>query len=174
MRAEALLDRAVRPKIGPDDIVQEVYLDVARRIDRFEDRGPDSFLNWLHAILEQKLIDAQRAAHRKVRDVGREVPIERLAADSYWNLLDNVYADSTTPSRVARRDEAFSALLICVADLSEAQRQVVQLRFLEGLPVVDVAQRLGRSEAAVTALTKRALEALRRSMDRLGEFTHGA
>jgi RNA polymerase sigma-70 factor (ECF subfamily) len=174
MRAEALLDPAVRPKIGPDDIVQEVYLDVARRIDRFEDRGPDSFLNWLRAILEQKLVDAQRAARRKVRDVGREVPIERLAADSYWNLLDNVYADSTTPSRVARRDEALSALLICIGDLSESQRQVIQLRYLEGLSVEEVAARMGKSKAAVTALSKRALDALRRSMDRLGEFTRGA
>jgi RNA polymerase sigma factor (sigma-70 family) len=58
--------------------------------------------------------------------------------------------------------------------LSETHRQVIQLRFLKGLSVDEVAARLGKSNAAVVALTKRALEALRTSMDRMGEFTHGA
>lgn len=172
-RAEAVMDPAIKAKISPDDLLQEVYVDVTRRIDRFEDRGPDSFLHWLHAILDQKRSDAQRAVHRKVRDIGREVTAGRLAADSYWNLLDNLYAESGTPSRVVRRQETLGALLSCIADLSEAHRQVIQLRFLESLPVADVAQRLGKSEAAVVALTKRALEALRKSMDQLGEFSRG-
>ncbi|HUU99103.1 MAG TPA: sigma-70 family RNA polymerase sigma factor, partial [Phycisphaerae bacterium] len=87
--------------------------------------------------------------------------------------LDHIYADSGTPSRVARRQEALSALPMGLSDLSESHRQVIELRFLEGLSVAEVAARLGKSEAAVVALTKRALEALRQSMDRLGEFTHG-
>jgi RNA polymerase sigma-70 factor (subfamily 1) len=168
------MDPAIKAKISPDDLLQEVYVDVTRRIDRFEDRGPDSFLHWLHAILDQKRSDAQRAVHRKVRDIGREVPAERLAADSYRNLLDNLYADSTTPSRVVRHDEALSALLICITDLPELQRKVIQLRSVEGLSVEEVAKRLGRSKAAVNGLYRRALEALRKSMDRLGEFSSGA
>lgn len=173
-RAESLMDPALKTKLSPDDLVQEVYLDVARRIDRFEDRGPDSFLNWLHAILKQKLAEARRAAHRKMRDIDREVPVGLgTGSSSYWNLLDNLYSDSTTPSRTARRDEALSALFICIADLSDAQREVIQLRHLEGLSVEEVAVRLGKSKAAVAALCKRALEALRKSMDELGEFTRG-
>jgi len=173
-RAEALMDPAIKAKVSPDDVLQEVYLDLAQRIQRFEDRGPGSFLHWLNAILDQKVAHAQHAAHRKVRDIGREVAAEQLRADSYWNLLDNLYANSTAPSRVVRREEALSALFTCLADLSEPQRQAVQLRYLEGLSVDEVAARLGKSKAAVTALTKRALEALRRAMDQLGEFTHGS
>ena len=55
----------------------------------------------------------------------------------------------------------------------QPHRQVIQLRFLEGLSVDEVATRLGKTNAAVVALSKRALEALRRSMDQLGEFTRG-
>jgi RNA polymerase sigma-70 factor (ECF subfamily) len=94
-------------------------------------------------------------------------------SSSYWNLLDHLYADSATPSRVVRREEALSTLLASLSDLSEAHRMVIRLRFLEGLNVAEVAARLGKSEAAVIALTKRALEALRRTMDGRGEFTHG-
>ena len=50
-RAAAGMDAAMKTKGGPDDIVQEVYLDVARQIHQFENRGPGSFLNWVHAIL---------------------------------------------------------------------------------------------------------------------------
>ena len=109
-----------------------------------------------------------------MRDVDREVPgLASPDAQSYWNLLDHVYADSLTPSRVVRRQEAMNAILASLSDLSDAHRQVLQLRFLDGLSVVEVAGRLGKTEAAVVALTRRALKALRESMDRLGEFTHG-
>ena len=49
----------------------------------------------------------------------------------------------------------------------------MRLRYLEGLSLDEAAARLGKNKAAVASLTKRALEALRRSMDRAGEFTHG-
>ncbi len=172
-RAAARLPAAMKAKRGPEDILQEVYLDVFRQINWFEDRGPGSFLNWVYAILDRKLAAARRAAHYQMRDIDREVTIGTPAADSYWDLLDQLFADSGTPSRVARREEVLRALSACITDLSEPHRHVIQMRFLDGLSVDDVATRLGKSKAAIVALTKRALEALRKSMDQLGEFTHG-
>lgn len=172
-RAKTRLPAVMEARTGPEDVLQEVYLDVFRQIDRFEDRGPGSFTKWLYGILDRKLAATRRAMHAKARDVNREVPAERSAADSYWNLFDHVYADSGTPSRAMRREEAMSALLACVAGLASGHRRVIQLRFLEGLSVREVAARLGKSEAAIVALTRRALDALRASMDQMGEFTHG-
>ena len=171
--AEARMDAAMKARNDPDDILQEVYIDVARQIHGFEDRGPGSFLSWVRAILNQRLIDAQRAAHCPARDVNREVSVAGAAADSYWDLLDNLYAESGTPSRAVRRQEALDALLTVLTELSASHRQVIQLRFLDGLSVAETAARLETSEAAVVALTRRALDALRKSMDRLGEFTRG-
>jgi RNA polymerase sigma-70 factor, ECF subfamily len=172
-RVAAHLDPALRARISPDDILQEVYVQVFQQIDRFEYRGPASFLNWVLTILDRRLVDARRAARRRVRDVGREVQVQGAADDSYWNLLDEVYAESETPSRVARREEALGALLSCLSALPDTHREVVQMRFLEGRSVGEVAQRLGKTEAAITVLCHRAVKALRGSMDRLGEFTRG-
>ncbi len=173
-RAEARMDPALRNRFEPEDILQQVYLQVIREIDRFEDRGDGSFLGWVSTILDNKLIDVRRAAYRQVRNIAREMPVAAVApTDSYWNLLDFIYADSGTPSQAARKDEAVGALLACVSRLSELHRQVIQLRFLQGMSVGDVAQELDKTEGAVVALTKRALDSLRKSMDRLGEFTHG-
>lgn len=173
-RAEARMDPAVRARTGPEDVLQEVYTQVFRHMGRFEDRGTESFLGWINTILDRKLIDARRAAHRNVRNVDREVP--RLGppeAQSYWNLLDHAYADTRTPSRVVRRQEAMNAVVASLSSLPDAHRQVLQLRFLDGLSVAEAAARLSKTEAAVVALTQRALKALRESMDRLGEFTRG-
>jgi RNA polymerase sigma-70 factor (ECF subfamily) len=174
-RAVARMEPAIRAKVEPEDILQQVYLEVFREIGRFEDRGPDSFLNWVLTILDNELVDTGRALHRHVRDVSREMHPDALTgAGSYWNLLDQLHRDSLTPSRVVRREEAVGALLACISRLSDSHQQVIQLRFLEGHSVSEVAERLGKSAAAVVALTRRALEALRKSMDRLGEFTRGS
>jgi RNA polymerase sigma-70 factor (ECF subfamily) len=173
-RAEARMYAALKVKRSPEDILQETYLEVVQRIDRFQGRDLGTFVNWVCAILDHKLMAARRAAHCQARDIKREVSMGMTAADSYWDLLDNLLVESGTPSRVVRRQEAMEAMLASLSDLSEAQRQVIELRFLEGLSVGEVAGRLNKSEAAVVALTKRALKALRESMDRLGDFTRGS
>ena len=174
-RADARMDWALKARLEPEDILQEVYVDVFRQVDRFEDRGPDSFLNWVLTILDSKLVDAHRALHRQKRDVARELPARvRGGTGSCWSLVDQLYADSGTPSRVVRKEEAVGALMACMSQLSDLHRQVLRLRILEGSSVADVGDRLGKSPAVIVALTRRALEALRECMDRLGDFTHGA
>jgi RNA polymerase sigma-70 factor (ECF subfamily) len=173
-RAEVRIDAAMRVKRGPDDLLQDTYLEAVRRIGQFKGCDLSSFLKWVAVILDHKLVDARRAAHCQARDVEREVRVEGVNSDSYWNLLDQVYAEWYTPSRVVARQEAVGALAACLSTLSGPQRRVVQMRFLEGISVADVAARLGKSEAAVAALTQRALKALRLRMDQLGEFTGGA
>ncbi len=174
-RAEARMTAALRAKMEPEDVLQQVYVDAFRHLGRFEHRDPGSFLNWVLTILDHKLVDLKRALHRQVREIARERDLRASGeAGSYWSLLDQLYADSVTPSRVVRHEEAVGALLTCISRLSDSHRQVIQLRFLEGLPVSEVAACLDKTEAAVVALSKRALKALRQSMDRLGDFSRGA
>jgi len=174
-RAKARMDPVLKTKLDPEDILQEVYLDVFRRIDHFDDRGPDSFGNWVLTILDSKLADAARALHRRKRDIAREVhPKGHAGSDSYGNLLDQLYGEAGSPSHVVRRDEALGSMLACMTRLPEQDQQVIRMRFLEGHSVREVAARLNATEAVVVAATKRALGALRKSMDQLGEFTHGA
>ncbi len=172
-RAEAHMDAVTKTKRTPDDVLQETYLQVVRQISRFQGTSLVSFLSWVSVIMDHKLIDAWRAAHCQVRDVDREASVGGPAADSYWDLFNVIYAESATPSRVVRREEALGALLTCVSDLGDAQREAVQLRFLEGLSVRDAALRMQKTEAAVVALCQRALGVLRTAMDRAGEFTRG-
>lgn len=173
-RIEAVLDQPLRARVAPEDVLQDVYLHVFQQIARFEDRGPGSFRAWVQAILDNRVADVRRAAHRAVRDMARDVPAwGGSSTASHWDLLDRLCSDSLTPSRVVRRDEALAALRECLSALSQAHLEVIQWRFLDGLSVAEVAARLGKSEDAVVALSQRALKALRDALDSRGEFTHG-
>lgn len=174
-RVSMRMDPRMRARLGPEDVLQQVYLEVFRRMGTFENRGPNSFLTWVLTIADGKLADAHRECFRKKRDLARELREGGNALDeSAFRLLDQAYADSTTPSRVVRRDEAVAAVLSCLEKLSDVHRDVLELRFLQGLSVADAASRLDKSEASIVAATRRALAALRTAMDERGEFTRGA
>ena len=52
-----------------------------------------------------------------------------------------------------------------LAELSEAQRTTLVLRYYLDVPVSEVADLTRRSESAVTSLTQRAIEALRNHVE---------
>ena len=56
----------------------------------------------------------------------------------------------------------FETILQKVQLLNEQQRQVIILRFVEGLNVAETAQMMEKSEGAIKALQHRSLETLRR------------
>jgi RNA polymerase sigma-70 factor (ECF subfamily) len=174
LRARAVdkMGPVLAARLEAEDVLQQVYLEVLRKIESFEGRDPQAFLNWTLTILDHKLADARRALHRLKRDVAREQAHPAMATqESCINLLEKLYAQSGTPSRIVRREEAVGALIASVSRLSDTYRQVIQLRFLEGRSVEQVAERLGKSSAAVKMLTMRALAELRELMGELGEFT---
>ncbi len=52
-----------------------------------------------------------------------------------------------------------------VARLPEAQRRVIELRYIEQRSLLEVAKKLGRTEGAVKQLQRRALEYLREELE---------
>jgi RNA polymerase sigma factor (sigma-70 family) len=128
----------------PDDLLGEVFLQVARDIRRF--RGDDEGLRrWVFSIARHRLIDDRR--RRRVRPVtsGDDPPEQSI----------DVAFDGMDPELTA-----------ALATLTPEQREVIVLRFVADLSLVDVARVTRRRVNAVKALQHRGLEALER---RLGE-----
>jgi RNA polymerase sigma-70 factor, ECF subfamily len=172
LRARLLrkMDPTMRSKIEPEDILQQVYLETFRAIEHFDYQGKDSFLRWMYAILDRKLIDEHRAMRADRRDVRREV---KPSANSnqqttYVDLMARVMADVGTPSQVVRKSESLGVLSACVATLPEHYREVIQMRFIEGMAVAEVAKRLDRSIGSIHMLCHRALRQLREQAEKLG------
>lgn len=159
-----------RSLVDPDDVLQDTYVAAFRTVAGLEFKSPAAFYGWLERIAVTRLIDPQRAAVRKKRNRGRTVNADSSANTRYDGLAQTLISPDGTPSHFAARSEAVAAVLTSLARLTEDQRDVIRLRFLEGLPVGEVASRLGKSDDAVHALSRRGLNALRESLGSLSRF----
>jgi RNA polymerase sigma-70 factor (ECF subfamily) len=129
----------------PEDLLGEVFLQVARDLGRFE--GDDAALRrWVFSIAHNRLIDEGRRRERRPRTVGPE------------HLPDHAAADDPEPSD--------PELLAALANLTSEQQEVLTLRFVADLPIEQVAGIMRRRVGAVKALQHRALENLRRAVSR--------
>ena len=126
----------------PEDLLGEVFLQVARDLPRFSG-DDDALRRWVFAIAHNRLLDARRRAVRRPAVASHEVP-EQASRPVH---------DAIDPTLV----EALSTL---TAD----QREVVVLRFVADLPLEDVARITRRRVGAVKALQHRGLEALSRAL----------
>jgi len=80
-------------------------------------------------------------------------------------LEERLVADADDPEAAAERALAQRRLARALARLTEDQRRVILLRFIEGMDTRTVAQILGKPVGAVKALQHRALAALRRVLE---------
>ena len=78
-------------------------------------------------------------------------------------------ADTAGPEKIAELSLTQSRLAAAIERLTESQRQVILLKFIEGLDNETVAQTLDKPVGAVKSLQHRALAALRRILDRNGD-----
>ena len=66
---------------------------------------------------------------------------------------------------MAIRAEAVVALLEALHQLPETQAEAIRLRYMEGLPLAEIVERMGKTDTAVAGLLKRGLQKLRTIMD---------
>jgi RNA polymerase sigma-70 factor (ECF subfamily) len=159
---ERQLGTALRRKVEPEDIYQEVSIEAVRSAASVDLAQGDPF-SWLCQIAERRIVDAHRRffASQK-RDGTREASLDApLAAESSQAALIELLAVSmTTASQAFSRNLREVRLAQAVAALSEEQREAVRLRYVEGLPSKEIAQRLGKSDGAVRVMLTRALARL--------------
>ncbi len=161
--ARVQLGAQAGPRIDASDLVQQTLLDAHRDRARFHGRAPAEMAAWLLRLLACNLADAQRALARGKRDVRREQSLEAALADSSVRLEGFLASGGSSPSQQAAHNEDVLRLADALAALPEAQREAIVLHYWQGLPVAAVAERLGRTPAAVAGLLQLGLRALRAS-----------
>jgi RNA polymerase sigma-70 factor, ECF subfamily len=147
------LPAAVRRRLAPDDVLQETWIVVARRIAEFEDRGAGAFRAWASAIASHKLREAlRREAGADCRDADREVTRGARPDTAAFVARD------PTPSAHAVANELADAVRRASDQLRPDDREILRLVQTEGLPLTEAAARTGRSREAARKLYERALE----------------
>jgi RNA polymerase sigma-70 factor (ECF subfamily) len=132
-----------------EDLTSEVFVRLVDKIDRFTYRGRP-LLAWLYTIARNLVTD-----HRRRVKLSQPLELEKQL------IADTVDVEETIEDKLAHR-----RVSAAIARLTEEQRQVILLRFVEGLDNDSTALILGKSVNAVKALQHRALAALRRILER--------
>ena len=164
MLAHRYLSERLRRRIDPADIVQLTYLEAKRDLPSFRGETPAEFAGWLRGMLKNNVATAvTRHVTTQKRSVRREIdPAPKGAGqDSMGGWIQQLPGSTTSPSGVAIREEAVMALLEALHQLPETQAEAIRLRYMEGLPLAEIVERMGKSDTAVAGLLKRGLQKLR-------------
>ena len=134
-----------------EDLTSEVFVRLVEKIDHFTYRGRP-LLAWLYTIARNLVTDH----HRRTGQV------------TMLPLDEQLVAETDDLEQAAERGLVQRRLAAALPHLTEDQRQVIILKFVEGLNNAEVARILGKPVGAVKSLQHRALAALRRILERNG------
>lgn len=143
---------ALRAVAEPDDVLQDTWLEAHRALPRYEHRSAAGLSAWLCRLAESSLTSlVDRHGAQKRRAPGHDLGPDLLAR----------WADTATGVVTgAARGEAADRLEHAVGALPEDERQVVLLRFFQGLPLDEIARVTATPETTVRRRLGRAVAAL--------------
>ena len=161
------MDQRLIGRVDSEDIIQESYMEIARRINDFTSNPTVPFFIWARQITTQIMIDTHRRhLGAKMRSANMEVSLNRKSGGNTtsYSLAAQLVGNLTSPSQVAVRQEREEALRIALDQMDEIDREVLVLRHLEELSNNDVAQVLGIDKSAASKRYIRALKRLKKVM----------
>ncbi|MDH5695483.1 MAG: sigma-70 family RNA polymerase sigma factor [Dehalococcoidia bacterium] len=129
-----------------EDMTQQVFLKALQSISSFKWRGIP-FSAWLFRLAHNQVVDYFRGKKRAA------MPLDESLASSDDN-----------PQLMAEQKLDIEQLLLATKRLTEAQREVISLRFAGELSIAQVAEVMGKSQGAVKALQHSAIVALRKAL----------
>lgn len=163
--AELHLDRRLRGKLDPSDVVQQTMMRAYPSLEAAEPGRPMHLAAWLRTILASVLADAARYYGRYRRDVGLERSIHEQLDRSASRFAAWLADGGTSPSGRAERDEELLRVVEALADLPPFMREAVVLKHCRGLSLKEIAARLEKTVPAVASLLRRGLERMRIRLD---------
>jgi RNA polymerase sigma-70 factor (ECF subfamily) len=156
--------RITRNPTDAEDILQEVFLTLTRKIDTF--RGESKFSSWLYRIAVNASYMHLRGEKKHETDVSLE---DYAPYDENGTLMGRIASKDWTsrPDKVLFSKEAMDIIERAVKDLPEPYRVVFLLRDVEGLSNEEVAGILGLSIPAIKSRLHRGRLFLR---DKLSDY----
>lgn len=129
-----------------EDVTSETFLRALRRISSVTYQGRDVGA-WFVTIARNLVLDHVKSSRFRLEVTTAEVD-------------DSGHVDEIGPEQQVLAGATRSALLDCVRQLGDDQRECIVLRFLQGLSVAETAVVMARNEGAVKALQHRAVRRL--------------
>jgi RNA polymerase sigma-70 factor (ECF subfamily) len=139
--------RYVTPEIDVEDVTQEVFIAVLHSLSSF--RGEAKFSTWLRTLTNNKVAEYYRKRSRKKEAV----------------QVDLEYAEQSSDHSNTSSLEDLITLQRALNELPKQYREVILLRFAEGMPFNEIADCLNKNLEATKSLHRRAISALKESLE---------
>ena len=143
-----------------EDLVQEIFLAALNSLDRFH--GDSQLYTWLCSIAFHKISDFWRLQAREVKLRELFPGIDAIELERIWDTEPTALSEMESE---ATRHAVRQALV----DLPLEYQQVLELKYIEEMPVQEISQVMARSTKSVEGLLSRARRALRTSLTELDE-----
>lgn len=143
--------RSTRHLEDADDLVQETFLRAWRSLGGF--RSDDRFGGWLFRILANLAADRGRIRGREAPggdEVGQEI------ADDLPSIEETLLAEEIAGAAKAALEQMPDG----------RRREIFQMRFVEDMPIQEIAQRLGLHSGTIKVHLFRGIRELRRRLER--------
>ena len=158
----------LRTKVELEDLFQEVCTQALASFESAPlDRMPVHV--WLRELAHRKVVDAHRHFFdAKKRASNREVSMDAprgAGGEDGGKLADMIVLSMTTPSAAMSRNVREHRLWEAINELPDEQKEAIRLRYVEGLPSKEIADKLGKTDTAVRVLLSRAMRKLEGNLD---------
>ncbi len=147
-----LVKNMVKASEQAEDIVQEVFLKAYRNLDKFKNGSKIS--TWLYSIARNETIN------RITRNRPKEEQMSQYDAENF-PLSGNIQDESFIKAQEA---EKFRKAL---ENLGEGHRLILELRYLEEKPYIEIAQIMGLKINTVKVRLLRAKKALQKNLSQM-------
>jgi len=151
-----VLEQVGRDQAIAEDLVQEIFLAALGSLDKF--RGDSQLYTWLCSIAFHKINDFYRRQ-------AREPKPEKSPPDIDAMKLEQTGDNEPATLSVMESEETRHAVQQALVDLPQDYRQVLVLKYIEDMPVLEISQVMGRSPKSVEGLLSRARKALRANLE---------
>jgi RNA polymerase sigma-70 factor (ECF subfamily) len=159
----ARLDRRLAVRVDPSDVVQEALIDAERRLPEYLQDRAVGFFPWLWQLALQRLVTSRRVhLEADKRSVRRELAHHGLSAERW---LGSIIQSDTSPSEHVIREEDHARAQDAIRALTDSDRTILELRYIQGLPFAEIADRLGIGIGAVKMRHLRAIERARAAIE---------
>jgi len=152
-----VLDQVDRDHAVAEDLVHETFLAALGSLDKF--RGDSQPYTWLRSIAFHKINDFYR---RQVREAK---PKESSPDFDVMKQLEQTRDDQPAAFTVMESEEVSRSVHRALEDLPQDYQEVLVLKYLEEMPVLEISQVMGRSPKSVEGLLSRARKAMRANLE---------
>jgi RNA polymerase sigma-70 factor (ECF subfamily) len=167
------LSRRLQGRVDDSDVLQEAYLEVARKLPEYAQAPVLPLFLWLRRLTGLKLTEIHRRhLGTQLRDADREVSLHRGGlpeADSV-SLAAQLLGKLTTPSQAAIKAEQRLYVQEALNSMDPLDREVLALKHFEQLSTSEIAEVLGLSKAGAGSRYLRAIKRLRAILEAIPGF----